>query len=149
MEINLDKRYQTLVVLWCAQLMSIGLFFLVALIAAPEVNNETSSAATLITLALAALGAFLVVTSFVVKRKLLERSVAQQDISLVQKGLVVALALCEVCALIGLLERFVIGNRDYYLLFVIAAIGIALHFPRREHLTSASFKTTSSGGAGS
>lgn len=150
MEIDLDKRYQTLMVLWGAQLMSIGLFFLIAVFAAPVVNRESSSSPTsLITYVLAALGAFLVVISFVVKRKLLERSVDQQDVNLVQKGFIIAWAMCEVCALIGLIERFMLGNWDYFLLFVIAAHGIALQFPRREHLKSASFETTSSGAAGS
>jgi len=142
MEIDLDKRYQTIVVLWFAQFMSIGLLLMVALVAAPEVSNESSRASKLITLALGALGGFLVVTSFVVKRKLLERSVEQQDLNLVQKAFVVAGALCEVPAIIGLIERFVIGNQDYYLLFLLAGIGMALHFPRREHLMAASFKKT-------
>jgi hypothetical protein len=37
-----------------------------------------------------------------------------------------------VSALLGLLERFLTGNRQYYLMFLIAAAGTAFHFPRRE-----------------
>jgi len=141
MENNLDKRYQTLVVLWSALLMSIGMYFLFSVFVAPERSNEPHNPpSSLLIVALTALGTFLVIASFAVKRKLLERSVEKQDVSLVQKGLVIACAMCEVSALLGLLERFVIGNREYYLLFLIAAAGTALHFPRRSQLESASYK---------
>jgi hypothetical protein len=78
--------------------------------------------------------------SFAVKQKLLKRSVEKQDIGLVQKALVIACAMCEVSALLGFVERLVIGNREYYWLFLFAAGGIALHFPRRSQLESASYK---------
>jgi len=138
---NLDKRYQTLVVLWFALLMSIGMYFLFSMLVAPRVTNEPRNPpSSLLIVALTALGTFLVIASFAVKRKLLERSVEKQDVSLVQKGLVIACAMCEVCALLGLLEHFIIGNREYYFLFLLAAAGTALHFPRRSQLESASYR---------
>ena len=142
-ESNLDKRYQTLVVLWFALLMSIGMYFLFSVLVAPRVINEPGNPSTsLLIVALTALGTLLVIASFAVKRKLLERSVEKQDVSLVQKSLVIACAMCEVSALLGLLEHFIIGNREYYLLFLLAAAGTALHFPRRSHLASASYRNT-------
>lgn len=142
MEGNLDKRYQTLVVLWFALLMSIGMYFLFSVLVAPRVSNEPRNPTrSLLIVALTALGTFLVIASFAVKRKLLERSVERQDVSLVQKGLVIACAMCEVSALLGLLEHFIIGNREYYLLFLIAAAGTAAHFPRRSQLEAASYKS--------
>ena len=151
MDVDLNKRYQTLLVLWFALLMSIVLYFVVALLVVPDPepgSAPTGRANSLLTFALAALGTFLVVLSFAVKRRLLERSVENQDVTLVQKALVLACAMCEVAALIGLLERFIIRNSDYYLLFVVAAIGTALHFPRREQLLAATYKGSvkSSGG---
>jgi hypothetical protein len=105
MESNLDKRYQTLIVLWFALLMSIGMYFLLSVLVAPRVTNEPGNPSrSLLIGALTALGTFLVIASFVVKRKLLERSVEKQDVSLVQKSLVVACAMCEVSALLGLLD---------------------------------------------
>jgi hypothetical protein len=151
MDVDLNNRYQTLLVLWFALLMSIVLYFIVALLAVPETEPGSASAtrsSSLLTFGLAALGTLLIVLSFAVKRKLLERSVENQDVTLVQKALVLACAMCEVAALIGLLERFIIRNSDYYLLFVVAAIGTAMHFPRREQLQAATFKSSgqSSGG---
>lgn len=138
---EIDKRYQTLLILWFAMLMNIGILFMVAFIAAPDRNDVTGPSSKILTFAFAAVGAFLVVISFAVKRKFFARAVDQQDVSLVQKGLILALAICEVSAMIGLLERFVIGNRDYFVLFLLAAIGIALHFPKRDDLRSANYKT--------
>jgi NADH:ubiquinone oxidoreductase subunit 2 (subunit N) len=143
MEGNLDKRYQTLVVLWFALLMSIGMYFLFSVFVASRVSNEPRNpTSSLLIVALTALGTFLVIASFAVKRKLLERSVEKQDVSLVQKGLVIACAMCEVSALLGLLEHFIVGNREYYLLFLLAAGGTAFHFPRRSQLESASYRNT-------
>ncbi len=141
MEIDLNKRYQTLLVLWFALLMSVGMYFIFSVVAGPEISPErVNPPNSLLMAALTALGALLVIVSFAVKRKLLERSVEQQDLSLVQKALVIACALCEVSAVLGLIEYFVVRNREYYLLFLIAAVGIAFHFPRRSQLEAASYK---------
>jgi hypothetical protein len=55
--------------------------------------------------------------------------------------MVVACVICEAAALMGVIQRFIVGSRDYYLLFIIAAAGIALHFPKRSHLEAASYKS--------
>jgi len=138
---DLDKRYQTLLILWMAVAMSIGLLFMVTLFIAPESTNETTSQPNAFVLfALAAVGTFLVVLSFAVKRKLLQTSVEKQDVTLVQKAMVVACAMCEAAALLGLIGRFVVGTRDYFLLFLVSAVGIALHFPKRDQLLAATWK---------
>jgi hypothetical protein len=86
----------------------------------------------------------IVVVAIVVKQKFLTQSVEKQEINLVQTGLIVGLALCEAAALFGLMDRVVTGNRYYFVLLLIAAIGMLLHFPRREHLLAASYKQISS-----
>jgi NADH:ubiquinone oxidoreductase subunit 2 (subunit N) len=140
MEDNLDKRYQTLFILWFALLVSIAMYFLVTLFAAPATGTGPSgSTRSFLIFAVTALGTFLVIVSFAVKQKLLQRSVEKQDVNLVQKGLLLSCAMCEVSALLGLLEHFLIGNREYYLLFLLAAAGIIIHFPRRSQLEAASY----------
>lgn len=140
MQNDLDKRYQTLLILWMGVAMSIGLLFMVTLFVAPETTDETTGAPNAFVLfGLAAVGTFLVVLSFAVKRKLLQTSVEKQDVTLVQKALVVACAMCEAAALLGLIGRFVVGTRDYFLLFLVSAVGIALHFPKRDQLLAATW----------
>ncbi len=141
MQTDLDKRYQTLIVLWFALLMSVGMYFIFSLVAASEIDEQPGSAPnTLLFVILAIVGISLVGFSFVVKHKLLERSVERQDMSLVQKSLVIACAMCEVTAVLGLLGRFLIGSRYYYVLFIFSALGIALHFPRRIQLQAANYR---------
>jgi NADH:ubiquinone oxidoreductase subunit 2 (subunit N) len=142
MEADLAKRYQTMLTLWFALLMSVVMYFVFVQIAAPPIANPENPSNSSLIIGLTVLGAVFVLVSFVIKRKLLERSVEQQDVALVQKAMIVALALCEVSALLGVLERFVFGNREYFLLFILAVLGDLFHFPRRSQLEAASYKST-------
>lgn len=145
-EVNIDGRYRIMLVLWVVMLLNIGFFFVLSLFLGPEVGNEpVAPLSPLFIAVITAFGTFTVIISFAVRRKFLERSVEKQEVDLVQKGLLIAWAMCEVSALLGLLLRFLVDQREYYLLFLIAAIGTALHFPRREQLLSATYKTSLSG----
>ena len=145
---DLDKQYRTLLTLWAALLLSFGAFFMVTLFTTPGMGTEPGqSPSKLLVVASSAVGSFLVVLSFAVKRKLLQRSVEKQDVSLVQKSLIVPSVMCEACVWIGLLQHIMLGYREYYLLFLVAAIGMLLHFPRRDHLLAASYKRIEKGAA--
>ena len=139
MEVDFNKRYQTLLVLWFALLMSVAMYFVFSLVV-PLTNDPGNPPNPALVITLMVLGFLLVLLSFVVKSKLLERSVEKQDPAFVQKALVVACALCEASALLGLMERFVVGYRYYYFLFLFSAAGIALHFPRRNQLQNAGYR---------
>jgi hypothetical protein len=141
MGIDLNKRYQTMIVLWSGLLMSVVFYFLISVFVTPNVGNEPdNSRRVALIFTLTGLGTVLVILSFAAKNKLLERSVENQDLGLVQKALILACAMCEAGALLGLVEFFVLGNRESYLLFALAAIGIVVHFPRRNQLEAASYK---------
>ena len=91
MATDLDTRYRTMLILWFALLMSVVMFFVMTIVVAPVPFNRDRDAPTSVVLfLLAAVGAFLVVLSFAVKRKILQRSVEKQEVMLVQQGLVVA-----------------------------------------------------------
>lgn len=143
MEVDLSKRYQTMITLWFALLMSVVMYFLVALLVAPSAIGIGGAAGPLLIVVFAVLGAFFVGLSLLIKQKFLQRSVDEQDLSLVQKGILVACALCEISAILGLIGFFLAGSRAYYLLFVLAATGIAFHFPRLSQLEAASYKSRS------
>lgn len=139
---NLDTRYRTMLTLWAAQIMSIGLLLFVALYAGPPAEAQVQVADNrVLGFVFAGIGSFSAIISFAVKSKLLQRSVEIQDPSLVQKALVLACALCEVPALLGVIERFVLPGREFLLLFAISAIAMALHFPRRNSLLAAAYKS--------
>jgi dipeptide/tripeptide permease len=95
--------------------------------------------------ALAALGTFTAIISFVVRSKLLRESVEKQDQKLVQSAQVVGCALCEVPALLGVMAKFTLPGNEFWLLFAISIVTMALHFPRKANLLDASYKDPSFG----
>ena len=132
-------RLRTLLILWCAIFLSIPMYYVFSLVTATPVGDVNQNRT--LTIILTAAGLLSVVVSHIVKQKYLNQAVAQQNIALVHIGYVVGFAVTEVAALLGLLDHFVTGNRYYYVLFIIAAIGMALHFPRRDHLLAACYKS--------
>jgi hypothetical protein len=137
LQAKVDARLRIIRTLWFALLMSIGLYYVLTVFTEipPNPNNPLS-------LALAAGGALLVIISIPIKQKYLRQSVDEQRIELVQTGYIMALALCEVAAMFGLLDHFITGNRYYFFLFIIAVGGDLLNFPRRQHVLDASFKSS-------
>jgi hypothetical protein len=142
MQIDLNQRYQTMLILWFALLMSIALYFVYLQFAPLPANDPGDPRNSSLIVGFTALGTVVVIASFLVKRKLLKRSIDKQDPLLVQKAMIVALAMCEVCALLGVIERLVIGYREYYLLLILAAVADVFHMPRRSQLEAASYKNT-------
>jgi hypothetical protein len=140
-KMSIDARYRSMLVLWGGQIGSVVMFFVVtqfATLADRDANN-------LLSFLFAGLGTFSAIASFVIRSKLLERSVEKQDVALVQKAYTASCALCEVPALLGVVERFMLPGRDYLLLFFISGFAMALHFPRKTNLLAASYKDPSFG----
>ena len=130
---DLDARYRTLLILWFAICMSV-LLFLVLIYMSPVVANENRN----LTLALNSVGLVPVALSFLLKQRMLTKSVELQRLDLVQSGYVLAFALCESSALFGLMNHFLTGTKYYYFAFIIAGLGLMLHFPQKQNLVNAS-----------
>ena len=143
-----EARLRVMRILWVAFLASVGLYALVAYLANPLSDVERAriqgdpapAGVPTVLVALFALGVALVVASFVLKQAFAKRAAARQLPDAFQTGFILALALCESAALFGLVGLFVTGNRYAYALLAFGALGIALHFPRREQLLAAYFK---------
>lgn len=133
---KLDSQYRTLLVLWMGFLsMFVIYYFLpVAIGLHPTQENRV------LTIVFNVMSPLLVAISFFVKRNFLSRSVATQDVRLVTTGFIVAAALCEAGALLGLLDFMAAQDRYYFILIGFAMVGLVLHFPRRVHLEAASYK---------
>jgi hypothetical protein len=126
-----------MLVLWIGMLGSIGVYYVFTLFRG---RSEDVTPNPVVSLTLIAIGLLATLISFFIKNKLIARAVDQHQVQLVQQAYVIAWAICEVGALLGLLDFFLTGHRHYYLLFIVAAVGQLLHFPRREHVLNASFK---------
>ena len=139
---NIDARYRTMVILWIGQVMSVVMFFLVTqFVEAPADLPENK----ILSFVFAAVGTFCAIISFVVRATLLRQSVEKQDMALVQTATIAGRALCEVPAILGVIERFVLPGREYLLLLLISALAMLLHYPRRSDLLAASYKDPSFG----
>jgi multisubunit Na+/H+ antiporter MnhG subunit len=123
--------------IWSAMLMSIGFYYAFTFFAKRPENVEPNSTLFLV---LVGIAVSTVLLSFPVKNKLISQAIEQQHVPLVQQAYIVAWALSEVPALLGLLDFYLTGNRYFYVLFLIAVFAQLLHFPRREHVINASFK---------
>jgi hypothetical protein len=132
-------KQRTLLILWFVMLGNVGLLYLLtAMLWDPALEKPTAT----LSVVLAIIGTLEVIISVPVKQKLLRQSVAQQDPGLAFRAHVVSWAICESCALLGVLDSFASQNRYYFVLFVFAAIGMLINFPRSEHLLAASYKNS-------
>jgi hypothetical protein len=140
-------RHRGLILIWGAQVVS--LLFLLLLTRLVGAGGGAGGKRTLL-IALAATGLSSVALSFAVKPRLIAQASRERRPDLVTTGYVLAFTLCEACALFGLIAHFVTGARESLYLFAPAALGLALHFPRRRHLEAvpegegggANFKST-------
>lgn len=138
---TLDERLRVMRIVWAALLLAVGFYALVAYFVDPPTDverraNGEAATAWLLPL-LVILGAALVLVSIVVKRAYARRAEAERRPELLQTGLIVGAALCDAAALFGFVGLFVTGDRYAYVLFVVGAVGILLHFPARDRLLAA------------
>ena len=128
----------TMRVIWIGLILSVGIYYMITLFVGRSPDLEPNPTLSL-ALAVAAVSATGV--SFLIKAKLVGKAVEQQNIAMVQQAYVTTWAITEVAALLGVMDFFTTGDRYYHLFFTLAALGLVLHMPRREHLQNASFKT--------
>ncbi len=134
---NIEVRILTLRIIWMSLLMSVVIYYVITLfVARPEgvAPNPTMS------IALIGVAMFAILISFLLKNRLLDKAVGQQNLVMVQQAYIVTWAITEVAALLGLLDFFTTADRYHHALFIIAAVGLLFHFPRRESVVNAAFK---------
>ena len=135
---NVELRIRTLRTLWIALLFTVGGYYVFTLFSG---RSEDITPNPTMSLVLLAIGVLITLISFPIKNKLISSAIQQQQVALVQQAYIVTWAVTEVAALLGMLDFYLTGHRHYYVLFIVAAIGQLLHFPRREHVINASFKS--------
>ncbi|MDX6305324.1 MAG: hypothetical protein QOI77_2293 [Blastocatellia bacterium] len=132
-EAKVDARYRVFLILWVAILISIGILFALALfIPSSGKGDQTFS------IILLGLGFATVSTSFVFKQQLLKKAIEKQQLQALMSAYIVSFALCESAALFALMDHFTTGSGYYRFGFILAAIGMVLHFPRKDHLRAVS-----------
>lgn len=143
---NAASRYNTLIILWAALLMSQFVLLLVVFVTKRELfqfdfsqSIYGPSAAMVLGFAVAAVTCFLF--SFAFKKRFFQRAEEEQNPDLVQTGFIIACALCEASTLFGLALAFAFTYQYFFAWFALGIIGILLHFPRRSALLAAGYKS--------
>ena len=132
-------------IIWLALFVSQFIFLVIIFLVKPAIYQIDLSKPLLgenaiIILAFAFIGLFNLIISFVMKKNLLNSSVEHQNPALVQNALIIACALCESISLFGFVLAIAFDFQFFFLFFLIGIVGMIFHFPKREHLHSATFK---------
>ena len=130
---TIEMRHRTILILWFAIIMSVLMFLVLA-----QFTPASGTGDLQLSLILNGVGIVPLGMSFLLKQRILAQAVTQQRLELVQVAYVLAFALCEMAALLGMVDRFLNGSRYYYIGFLFAGLGLMLHFPRKQHLLDAS-----------
>ena len=136
---NIEVRIRTMRTLWFALLLTVGIYFGFTLVAERREGLEPNPS---LSLTLICVAMVMVPLAFVIKSKLLSKALEQHNTGMVQQAYVVTWAINEVAALLGLMDFFLTNDPYYFVLLIIAALGLLLHFPRREHVVNAAFKNS-------
>ena len=135
---NIELRIRTMRFLWAGMLLSIGVYYVFTIVRGQSPDVTPNRNLSVILLAVAVITTLL---ALLIKNRLLAKAVEQRQVPLVQQAYIVTWAITEVAALLGMLDFFAAGDPNYYLLFIIAACGMLLNFPRREPVEQAAFKS--------
>ena len=135
-EIKLETRLRVLRILWFAMMMNVVVLFLVTLF----FNRPMPQVESTMALLFPAIGLVITALSFVVRNKMLNVAINSQQVQAVQPAFIIAWAMCEVSALLGVFESLTLGSRSYIVMFVISELGMFLHTPKFDHLAAANYK---------
>ncbi|HLL13887.1 MAG TPA: hypothetical protein VK388_02305 [Pyrinomonadaceae bacterium] len=124
-----EARRRGLLLIWGAQLLSLVLLFFLTYVVRPQASADGNHT---LAWALGAVGFMTFLASFLVKRKLLSQAEQKQRIDLGTTAYILAFAMCEFTALLGFVAYVITGLSYALHSFIIAAVGLVLHFPPRD-----------------
>ena len=137
--------YNTLLIIWFALLVSQFLFLVLIYVIRPEVLSFDFSKPLLngnavLIIVVAAAAATDLMLSFVMRKRYLDRAVAEHNVGMVATALIVGCALCESVSLFGLLLAFAFEYPYFWLLSALGIFGTILHFPQKSSVEAAAFR---------
>lgn len=134
-EARVEARHKVFLILWFALFVSVMLFLvLVIVVGSKGTPNPTLSYVLL------GIGSMTVLVSFLLKQQMVTKAINNNDIAALQSAYIVSLALCESGALFGVMDRFMTASQTSWFLFAIAALGMLLHFPKKDQIRAVSYK---------
>lgn len=145
MKQNVEQLYKTNLVLWSAFLLSQSVFFMVLYFAKPELFKfDFTKPLFGENFIVVVIFGFIAVTNLFVglflRMQAVQRAIDEQTPMTLQSGLILGLAFCESLSILGLVLAFAFNYQYFFLWFILAIIGMFLHYPRRQNYHDASFK---------
>jgi len=142
---NAEQSYKTLLIIWAALLISQLMFVVLIWFTKPELfkfdfTQPLLGDNAMIVGVFAMLSVSDIVIGLVLRKKTLERSVAEQSIPLVQTAMIIGCALSEAISLFGVFLAFTFNYQYFFLFSILGVGGILLHFPRRSDVHAASYR---------
>lgn len=145
MKQNVEQLYKTNLVLWSAFLLSQSVFFMVLYFAKPELFKfDFTKPLFGENFIVVVIFGFIAVTNLFVglflRMQAVQKAIDEQTPMTLQSGLILGLAFCESVSILGLVLAFAFNYQYFFLWFILAIIGMFLHYPRRQNYHDASFK---------
>ena len=137
---SVEERLRYLRTYWGYSLFGFLPYYIVTQVIGRPEGVEPNNTLFLVFLIISVAG---VLISFPLKIWYLNRAGTQQGLERVKTAYIAAYALTDVGGLLGVIDFFITGDRYFYVLFVIAAIGHLFHFPQRQHFLNAGFESPS------
>jgi hypothetical protein len=134
-ETRVAARYQVFIILWIAMLISLGLFLGLAVFVPSSGRPDRTMSYAFFGISL-----ILVIASFLIKHRQVKQALEKQQVPILLSAYIVSFALCEAAGLFGLLDHFVTGSKNYRFMFALAVFGMLVHFPKKDHVRSVSYK---------
>ncbi|HZH31024.1 MAG TPA: hypothetical protein VEY11_09685 [Pyrinomonadaceae bacterium] len=130
-QVTAEARRRGLLLIWGAQLLSLVFLFFLTYVIRPQASADGNHT---LAWALGAAGLMSFLLSFLIRRKLLAQAAAKQRIDIGTTAYVLAFAMCEMTAVLGFVSYIITGLSYALHSFILAAAGLALHFPARGAL---------------
>lgn len=128
---SVEARRRGLLIIWGAQFLTIAIFLALTYVIRRGLNSSGNHT---LAWALGAVGFMTFLASFLVKRKLLARAVAERRLDIGTSAYIVAFAACEMTAILGFVAYIITGLSYALHSFIIATGGLLMHFPARGAL---------------
>jgi F0F1-type ATP synthase membrane subunit c/vacuolar-type H+-ATPase subunit K len=143
-----EQTYRILMIIWCALFMTQFMFFVVVFFAKPELYQFDFTKPILgenapLIMIFAVFAISNLVFSIFLAKKFIERAIEEQKISLIQTAMIIGCALSESISLIGIFLAFAFSYQYFFAWIVLGIIGMVLHFPQRDNIHKASFRSNS------
>ena len=145
MKQNVEQLYKTNQVVWSAFLLSQSAFFMVLYFSKPELFRFDFSKPLLGEnfVVVASFGWMAIMNLFIglyLRAQGVQRAIEDQNLSQLQTALILGLAFCESLSIMGLVLAFAFNYQYFFIWFILAIIGMLLHYPKRQNYHDASFK---------